>query len=76
MDSISRQIMQNNINSEEIRTLRVPLPPPEIQRELVERVTAARAEIARERAAAADLRLSIAAEVESLILGGSAQASH
>ena len=76
VDSISRQIMQNNINSEEIRTLRVPLPPPEIQRELVERVTAARAEIARERAAAADLRLSIAAEVESLILGGSAQASH
>ncbi len=69
VDSISRQIMQNNINSEEIRTLRVPLPPLEVQRKLVERVTAARAEIARERAAAAELRQTIAAKVESLILG-------
>ena len=34
-----------------------------------ERVTAARAEMARERAAAAQLRQTIAAEVESLILG-------
>jgi type I restriction enzyme S subunit len=69
VDSISRQIMQNNINSEEIRTLRVPLPPLEIQRKLVERVTAARAEIARERAAAAALRQTITVEVEALILG-------
>ncbi len=69
VDSISRQIMQNNINSEEIRTLRVPLPPLEVQRKLVERVTVARAEIARDRAAAAALRQAIAAEVESLILG-------
>lgn len=69
VDSISRQIMQNNINSEEIRTLRVPLPPLEVQRKLVERVTAARTEIARERAAAAALRQTIAAEVEALILG-------
>ena len=69
VDSISRQIMQNNINSEEIRTLRVPLPPLEVQRKLVERVTAARAEIARERAAATALRQTIAAEVETLILG-------
>jgi len=69
VDSISRQIMQNNINSEEIRTLRVPLPPLDVQRKLVERMTAARAEIARERAAAAKLSQSIAAEVEALILG-------
>ena len=69
VDSISRQIMQNNINSEEIRTLCVPLPPLEIQRKLVERVTAARTEIARERTAADELRRSIAAEVEALILG-------
>jgi len=69
VDSISRQIMQNNINSEEIRTLRVPLPPLEVQRKLVERVNVARAEMARERAAATQLRQTIAAEVESLILG-------
>jgi type I restriction enzyme S subunit len=69
VDSISRQIMQNNINSEEIRTLCIPLPPLEIQHKLVERVTAARVEIARERAAATQLRQTTAAEVESLILG-------
>jgi len=69
VDSISRQIMQNNINSEEIRTLRVPVPPLELQRKLVERVTTARAEMTRERAAAAQLSQTIAAEVESLILG-------
>ena len=70
IDAISRQIIgQANINSGEIRSLRIPLPPLEVQRKLVERVTAARAEIARERAAAAELRQTIAAEVESLILG-------
>jgi len=69
VDSISRQIMQNNINSEEIRTLRVPLPPLEVQRKLVERVTTARIEIARERAAAAQLREKISAEIEAMILG-------
>ena len=40
-----------------------------VQRKLVERVTAARAEMARERTAAAALRQTIAAEVEGLILG-------
>jgi type I restriction enzyme S subunit len=69
VDSISRQIMQNNINAQEIRTLRVPLPPLEVQRKLVERVMAARAEMARERAAAAQLCQTIANEVEALILG-------
>ena len=48
---------------------RIPPPPLDVQRKLVERVTVARAEIARERAAAAALRQTIAAEVEALILG-------
>ena len=69
MDFISRQIMQNNINSEEIRTLRVPLPSLEVQRKLVERVTAARTEMTRERTAAAELGEKIAAEIEAMILG-------
>lgn len=70
IDALSRQIIgQANINSEEIRSLRIPFPPLEVQRKLVERVTAARAQIARERAAAAKLNQSIAAEVESLVLG-------
>ena len=57
------------INSNEVRSAPIPLPPLDVQRKLVGRVTAARAEIARERAAAAELRQTIAAEVESLILG-------
>ena len=60
---------QPNLNAEMIANLQIAIPPLEIQRRLVERVTAARAEIARERAAAAALRQSIAAEVEALILG-------
>lgn len=57
------------IGGKDIWNFEVPLPPLELQRKLVERVTAARAEIARERAAAAALRQTIAAEVEALILG-------
>ena len=60
---------QPNLNAEMIANLQIALPPLEVQRKLVERVTAARAEIARERAAAAALRQTIAAEVEALILG-------
>jgi len=41
----------------------------EVQRELVARVSAARAEVARERTAAAALRATTAAEIEALILG-------
>ena len=57
------------IGGKDIWNFEVPLPSLEVQRKLVERVTAARLEIARERAAAAALRQTIAAEVESLILG-------
>jgi len=57
------------IGADDIASFPIPIPPLEVQRELVERVTAAREEIARERAAAAELRRSIAVEVESLILG-------
>lgn len=61
-----------NITKSALLNLRFPLPPLEVQWKLVERVTAARAEIARERAAAAASRQAIAAEVESLILGNKA----
>ena len=69
IDALSRQIIgQANVNSTE---LRIPLPPLPVQRKLVERATAARAEVARERAASDQLAQSIAAEVETLILGQS-----
>jgi len=58
-----------NITKSALLDLHLPLPTLEVQRKLVELVTAARAEIAHERAAAAQLRQTIAAEVESLILG-------
>lgn len=57
------------IGADDIASFPIPLPPLEVQRELIARVAGARVEIARERAAAAELRQTIAAEVESLILG-------
>ena len=60
---------QPNLNAEMIANVHISLPPLKVQRKLVERVATARAEMARERAAAAQLRQTIAAEVESLILG-------
>jgi len=69
VDAISRQIMQNNINSEELRSLQIPLPPLDVQRAIVERIQAGRAEIARLRADAERVRRAARAAVEALILG-------
>jgi type I restriction enzyme S subunit len=70
IDALSRQIIgQANINSVEMRGLQVPLPPLDVQKEIMERVSAGREEIAREREAADRLDRDINAEVEALILG-------
>ena len=69
MDAVSRQIMQDNINSGELRGLQIPLPPLAVQKQIMERVAAGREEIAREREAADRLARDINAEVEGLILG-------
>lgn len=69
VDAVSRQIMQNNINSEELRGLQIPLPPLAMQKQIMERVAAGRETIARERAIADRLAHDINAEVEALILG-------
>ena len=69
VDAVSRQIMQNNINSEELRGLQIPLPPLTVQQKIMERVASGCAEIAREREAAENLSKSINAEVEALVLG-------
>lgn len=58
-----------NITKEALLDLRFPLPSLPEQRELVERVAAARAEIVRERAEADRLAAAIAAETEALLLG-------
>lgn len=69
VDAVSRQIMQNNINSEELRGLQIPLPPLAVQQQVMQRVASGRAEIAREREAAEKRSKTIDAEIEALILG-------
>ena len=70
VNALSRQIIgQANINSVELRGLQIPLPPLSVQKQIMERVTAGREEIAREREAADRLARDINAEVEALILG-------
>ena len=69
IDALSRQIMQNNINSVELRSLQIPLPPLDVQRAIVEKVQASRAETARQRAQTAQIRKEAESELEALILG-------
>lgn len=69
VDAISRQIMQNNINSEEIRSLQVPLPPLEIQRIIMRHVREGLAETDRKREATERCAREIEVEVEALVLG-------
>lgn len=57
------------INSSEVRSAPLPLPPLTIQKQIMERVAAGRAEIARERLAADMLAQTINGDIEALILG-------
>ena len=58
-----------SINSREVGRMPVPLPPLDVQREIVRRVEESRAEIARLRAQAARRAQEAQAEVEAAILG-------
>lgn len=70
IDALSRQIIgQANINSEELRSLQIPLPPLAMQRQIMARVSQRREGIARERETAEELTRKINSEVEALILG-------
>jgi len=70
INALSRQIIgQANINSVELRGLKIPLPPLSVQKQIIERVEAGREEIAREREAADRITREINAEIEDLILG-------
>jgi len=69
IDTLSRQIMQNNVNSEELRSLLIPVPPLEVQREIVDMVNRQRTWIAEERKAAEERRVRAAREAEEMILG-------
>ncbi|MGD9782548.1 MAG: restriction endonuclease subunit S [Kiritimatiellia bacterium] len=69
VDAISRQIMQNNINSQELRTLQIPLPTLDVQRRIMENVEAARVQIARTRETAIETAKHIKADLEAWLLG-------
>lgn len=69
VNAISRQIMQNNINSEEIRTLEIPLPPVDVQNRIMAGVQAGLDEIADLRAKAWAQAQAARAEVERMIIG-------
>jgi len=60
---------QPNLNAEMIATYSIPLPPLEVQRDLVRRVEESRAEVTRLRAQAARHAQEAQAEVEAAILG-------
>jgi type I restriction enzyme S subunit len=70
IDALSRQIIgQANVNSKELRGLQIPVPPLTVQKQIMDRVSVGREEIAREREAADRLTREINAEIEALILG-------
>jgi hypothetical protein len=69
VDAVSRQIMQSNINSEELRSLEIPLPSVAEQQQIMNRVSAGLREIAREQEEADRLACEVTSELEALILG-------
>jgi restriction endonuclease S subunit len=70
INALSRQIIgQANVNSEELRTLKIPLPPLSIQKQIMARVSAGRAQVARQQEVATLTARQIKAEVEALVLG-------
>lgn len=69
VDTLSRQIMQNNINSDELRSIRIPLPPRRVQEQLMARVESARAKAEGLRIDAVSAEQEAHDEAESLIMG-------
>jgi restriction endonuclease S subunit len=60
---------QPNLNAQMIANLRIPLPPLAVQKEIIRRMAAGRAEIASEHQVAERLAKTITSEVEAMILG-------
>jgi type I restriction enzyme S subunit len=70
IDALSRQIIgQANINSQELRSLQIPLPPIEIQHDIMDWVKEKKAEIDNERKSSELLRQKTKIETEEMILG-------
>jgi restriction endonuclease S subunit len=70
INALSRQIIgRANVNTEELRSLQIPLPPLDVQREIMRHVAIGREKIAHERKKAENRAREIETEVEELILG-------
>lgn len=70
IDALSRQIIgQANINSEELRSLQIPLPPLPAQETMMKRVEADRAKIVKLKSDAKARADAAKADVEAMILG-------
>lgn len=61
--------MQNNINSQELRTIKISFPPLDVQHRIMEKVEAGHVRIAREREAAQETARRIEADLEAWLLG-------
>lgn len=69
VNAVSRQIMQNNINSKEIAGLQIPLPPLDIQRQIMRKVATEQQRIEQERVRAKTVSERIEEEMEAYLLG-------
>ena len=70
IDALSRQIIgQANINSQELRSLRLPFPPIEVQREIMAHIEAGRSEIIKQFEIINRVQRQNQTEIEEMILG-------
>ncbi len=74
IDAISRKIMQHNINSEELRGLKIPIPPLEIQRNMIHIVLEARQEALSKRQEVEELKARTVDAIETAIVGAEGSA--
>lgn len=70
IDALSRQIIgQANINSQELRSLRLPLPPIDSQQEIMAHIERGRNEIVQQMETVTQLKSETQSEIEKMILG-------
>jgi len=70
IDALSRQIIgQANINSQELRSLRLPLPPFDVQKGIMAYIETGRNEIIQQRETVTRLHRQTQIEIEQMILG-------
>ncbi len=70
INALSRQIIgQANINSQELRSLQLPLPPVDVQKEIIKRIEAGRIEIIQQMETVNNLLYQTQIDIENMILG-------